>query len=388
MNEPPIIRDRRRGPKKAARAGTRISAAFRPVDVSGGAATYAYPGMDTVVPEDGRRALVTGSFAALLHLGLLAFLFLLASLAPHLDDVLIPVQLIKDLPETPDTPAPAPKTLAERRTPRFAPSVQSVAPQIVNPRVIADATPRVTVEAVRMNAVTAVRGPTAIDPRSISVETVRRVDPLATQRARTLDLPTAIGAAVHGPVKIDAPSGPSAGPRRVDVATPVKSMGTGTLSIGSGSSVQEGIVSNRDVLGAPTGQVLVSVDTAVGEGLLRGPGGTGTGGPSGSRAEAIDIECANRPEVARYLDAVNLRTYDRWQLPPGVPPSEVQLRFKIDVAGSATNVELVRAENNALGASAVDAMRAASPFPPMPESVRCLSGHRIRATFRNESSAS
>jgi TonB family protein len=58
----------------------------------------------------------------------------------------------------------------------------------------------------------------------------------------------------------------------------------------------------------------------------------------------------------------------------------VQLRFRIDVAGSASGVELASG-NNALGADAVDAMRAASPFPPMPDSARCLADKNLLLTF-------
>ena len=133
--------------------------------------------------------------------------------------------------------------------------------------------------------------------------------------------------------------------------------------------------------GTPTGAPLVSIDTAVGEGLLRGSGGSGTGlGPSGM----TDQECIAKPEVARYLEGVKQKTLERWILPPGVgADKEVKLRFQLDAAGSATHVSVVRASDNALGASAVDALRAAAPFPPMPDSARCLSRVPIVATFTN-----
>jgi len=44
---------------------------------------------------------------------------------------------------------------------------------------------------------------------------------------------------------------------------------------------------------------------------------------------------------------------------------------------------VVSADDNALGASAVDALRAAAPFPPMPEPVRCLSDFSLIGTFTN-----
>jgi hypothetical protein len=48
-------------------------------------------------------------------------------------------------------------------------------------------------------------------------------------------------------------------------------------------------------------------------------------------------------------------------------------------------VELVRSSDNALGVSAVDALRAASPFPPIPDRARCLAQRRLIGTFTNPS---
>jgi TonB family protein len=159
-------------------------------------------------------------------------------------------------------------------------------------------------------------------------------------------------------------------------------MGTGTLAIGSGSSVKEGVVTGRDVLGSPEGAPLVSIDTSVGEGNLRGSGGDGTSVLAGGEAAAT--ECLGRREVRQYLDDVEERTISRWVLPPGVQADQkVTLQFKLDAAGSATSVSLKRASDNALGASAVDALRAAAPFPPMPDAARCLALVPITATFTN-----
>ena len=161
------------------------------------------------------------------------------------------------------------------------------------------------------------------------------------------------------------------------VAAGGTSTGTGRLVIGGGSSVREGVVSNRDVLGSPNGAPLASVDTKVGEGILRGSGGSG-------ESVVSETECFQKPEVQAYLDQVTNRMYERWVLPPSVPEDQhVTLRFKLDVAGSASNVSLVKASDNALGLSAVDALRAASPFPAMPDAARCLVRVPIVATFSN-----
>ncbi len=68
--------------------------------------------------------------------------------------------------------------------------------------------------------------------------------------------------------------------------------------------------------------------------------------------------------------------------PAGTPiGTKVVLRFELDASGTATKVEYDDTANPELGASAVAAMRAASPFPAMDDSVRCLAGKRLKATF-------
>jgi TonB family protein len=360
-------------------ATRRVAAAF---DGSVAAATAAdFPGLTLREPENSRRTWVTGGAAAALHFGLLGFLVLLASLAPQVAEEIIPVQLMHEEPPRSEDPAPAPKALAERRFPNFAPQVQTVAPQIINPRVIAEAAPAVRADVLQMDAVSSVVAPRQITRSSAPVvERVSAVNSPIRARASAVDVRGVGGPAVRGPIKIDAPVGPSVGPRKVDVASTVPSMGTGKLEIGGrGSSVREGVISNRDVVGSPSGAPLVSIDTAVGDGLLRGSGGTGT-----SVMAQTASECLDRPEVRAYLDQVQKRTLDRWILPPGIKAdNRVTLRFQLDVAGSAISVSLVRASNNALGASAVDALNAAAPFPPLPNRVRCLARVPITATFSN-----
>jgi TonB family protein len=324
---------------------------------------------------------LSGSFAAFFHFGALGILILFASLAPVIEEELIPVQLIKEEQTRPDEPAPAPKALAERRFRNFAPAVQSVQPQIVNPRVIADASPAVNAEALQMDSVSSVVAPTQISRSATVVERVSAVNSPIAARASAVDVKGIGAPAVRGPVRADLPTGPSVGPRQVAVSSTGRTMGTGKLAIGGGSSVREGVISNRDVLGSPTGAPLVSIDTAVGEGNIRGSGGEGSSVFAGGGSKT---DCFGRSDVQRYLSEIEYRTLSRWQLPPGVSADQkVTLRFQLDVAGSATSVRLVRASDNALGASAVDALRAAAPFPPMPESVRCLARVPITATFSN-----
>jgi TonB family protein len=302
-----------------------------------------------------------------------------------IEEVIIPVQILKDEPPPPEPtkeeaePAPAPKALAERRSLEYAPAVQAVQPQIVNPRVVADAAPAVNAEALQMDAVNSVAAPKQINRSSATVvERVSAVNSAVAARASAVDVGTAAGPVVRGPVRADVPAGPSAGPRQVAVAAGGNTTGTGRLTIGGGSSVREGVVSNRDVLGSPNGAPLASVDTQVGEGNLRGGSG-GTG-----ESVVSETACFQKPEVKAYLGQVQNRTLERWVLPPSVSADQqVTLRFKLDVAGSASSVSLVRASDQALGLSAVDALRSASPFPAMPEAARCLVRVPIVATFSN-----
>jgi TonB family protein len=244
----------------------------------------------------------------------------------------------------------------------------------------------VNAEALEMESVASVVAPTQIQRSHTVVEHVSAVQSSAAARATAVDIASVGVPAVRGPVRVVAPVGPSVGPRAVAVASTGATMGSATLDIGSGSSVREGIVSTRDVRGSSTGALLVSVDTQVGDGFLGGTGGTGTGTGGGGVAGAG--RCNDRPEVQAYMAQIRTRTLERWKLPPGVPVNErVTLRFKLDVAGSASSVQVVKASDNALGASAVDAMRSASPFPPIPEAARCLAQGRIRATFSSESVA-
>jgi TonB family protein len=334
------LRFRRRHKRKPAAHHRAVQLTFDP-PASGRALAVAYPGYGCPDEEGGKRRLTTALLAALVHFGALATLMILAALAPV---------------------------------------IQAVAPQIVNPHVIAEAAPAIQAEALQMNAVSSVAAPTQISRAATVVERVSAVSSVARATASSVDI-AAVGApVVRGPTRIDGPVGASVGPRQVTAAAIGPSSGTALEIGGSGSSVSEGILSNRDVVGSPDGALVVAVDTAVGDGFLRGSDG---GSPSGASIVS-KTACMQRPEVRSYLSSVKDRTLARWVLPPGVDPDkEVTLRFRLDSAGSASNVSVVRTEDNALGASAVDALRAASPFPPMTDEVRCLTQVPIVGTFSN-----
>jgi len=271
----------------------RIGAAF-----TQGAGPVAAPGdvpIEFYEPEaNSRKAGFSAAF--LMHGGALAILILFASLAPVIDEEIIPVALLRE--EQPDAPEPAPakKALAERRSTNYAPAVQAVQPQIINPRVIADASPAIEAKALDMDAVSSVAAPTEITRTSpVVVDRVSAVASVAQATATQVNVASVGGPVVRGPVRANLPVGPSVGPRKVEGVASGTTMGTGKLTIGSGSSVRDGVLSDRDVIGSPDGAPLASVNTAVGEGLRHGPGGgNGTG-------QASAMSCFGLPGVQRSL---------------------------------------------------------------------------------------
>jgi len=366
----------------------RLGAAFKAGPPAAGR-REPFPGMNLEVVRDRGETVRSTTLSAVIHgLALLLLLFL-AYLTPAIREEVLPVTLIKETPPPPPPPkeeevklepkpepepAPAPKALAERRSMDFAPQAQAVAPQVINPTVIQQAAPAVNAEALKLNTVAPAVAPKDIAHVTAVAETVNVSQSLAAAQTAKVDLGASAAPALRGQAVAAAPIGISSGPRQI-VANGNTS-GTGTaVNMGNGSSVREGIASNRDVLGSPDGGPIADVNTRVGNGLMRGEGGTGTGGGG-------DGDCLNRPEVQQYQEQLRQRMYSRWQAPNDAPVnSKVQLRFSLDPSGSVISAGLVSAGNEALGQSAVEALRSSSPFQAMPERVRCLARRSLIGTF-------
>lgn len=402
---------RHRIPKPTPMRTLRIGEAAR----LGLAPALPFPGLPAPPADGGRRRRVASALSALVHAAAIGVLLAVAVLNPPVKEEVVPVQILREKPAPPPAPkpkieakreepkppppkpvvakapaptpapapkpapappAPAPKALAERRSPTFNPSAQTVTPQVVNPSVIAKAAP-VAAERIEMNTVQSVAAPKQISRSATSVETVSAVPSVAAAAVSKVDLGAAGGPALRGSADgAGGAAGPSVGPKAV--ATGGKSVGTGAVDLGDGSSVREGIASNRDVLGSPDGPQLANVNTRVGTGNLKGPGGEGT--TLGGNVSAT--ECDARPEVQAYLAQVKDRTLARWVSPPDTPSgSRATLSFQLDVGGSASRVAIVNSANPKIGASVVEAMRSASPFPPMSDRVRCLAGRVMKGIF-------
>ncbi len=401
---------RRRDPRPSPMRDLRVGAAAR----SGAIPRLAFPGMGSSEPERSARRWTAGLLAVAAHAALLGGLVLSSMLNPPEEkDEPIPIALLPPPPPPPrpeppmqrapepapvpaprpppvpqakpepaPAPAPAPKALAERRSVNFAPQAQAIQPQVVNPTVIAKPSAAIEARKLDVNTVSSVAAPREISRSPLAVESVQAAPSPVAATASRVDLGSAGAPALRGPIERNAPVGVSVGPRQV-VASGT-TVGTGTATTGDGSSVREGMLSSRDVLGTPDGPRLANVNTRVGNSNLKGPGGTGTVLGGG------DTNCDTRPEVLAYMDQIKNRTLARWATSGSTPAGRVRakLRFQIDVGGSASRVEMVSADDTRVGASVVDALRAASPFPPMTDRVRCLADSQLTATFTLDTTSS
>jgi TonB family protein len=378
-----IISGRRRHSQKRGHGnrGPILKAVFAP-PAAGGAATLDLPAL--LLPsfeDDNKRAWKSALFSLLFHFGGAAVLLYIAAITRVIPEDILPVTLLREdaLPEA----APAPKALAERRSSNFNPVMAAIQPRIVTPRVVARATASVHAQALQMDSVSAVQAPTQVQRNTAVVERVSAIETKTRIRAATVDVSNVTGPVVRGPVQVSALTNPNAGPRQVTAARTGNTAGMAPVQIGGdASSLQNGIVTGRNIEGAPIGIRVAAVDTQIGDGYLGGSGGSGNGVYDAT--PTARTECFQRDDVTQYLVSVKDRTVARWILPPGLDSDHsVTLNFRIDTAGSATHVSFVRASDNALGASAADALRTAAPFPPMDAGIRCLAGHQIRATFTN-----
>ena len=399
MRAVPMIR--RRTPRPTPMSRLRLGAAAR----SGAAAVLPFPGIELPEPEGRGRRISAALLAGGLHLALFATLLAVVWLTPPKEkEEVIPIELVKVEPPPPPpppkpavekvverppapvpvpipkppAPAPAPKALAERRSVNFEPSAQAIAPQVVNPSVIQKASPSIDAKSLDVKALQASASvPTEIrTASSLAVQTVAAVTNVAVPNApRAVDVGSVSAPAVRGPIQSASQVGAMVGPKAI-AAPGSGSVGAGSVvRSGDGSSVREGAVTGRDVLGSPDGERLANVNTRVGQGNLKATGeGTTLGGDA--------ADCDSRPEVAAYQAQVKERVRARWVAPPNMHAGvKATLTWQLDVSGSATSVKLVNAPSSEAGNSVVEALRAASPFPPMSDRVRCLANRRLTGTF-------
>lgn len=122
------------------------------------------------------------------------------------------------------------------------------------------------------------------------------------------------------------------------------------------------------------------------EGIREGKGASGGGTGIGSGGGSLSGLSSN-PDFAPYFKMIESRVRSVWQYPEGISGRhEIYLSFALDRAGKLIRVEVMDSKDSRLSKSAVEAMKRASPFPPIPESLKSLAGEELgfRFTVDNE----
>ena len=117
--------------------------------------------------------------------------------------------------------------------------------------------------------------------------------------------------------------------------------------------------------GSGTGPLGVPGGSRSGSGLAGGGTGSGTGGGG------LDgVKGASNLDFNRYLEQLEKRVKSVWKYPEEVAGvQEVAVRFSLDRAGKLIQAQVLDSSDTRLNTSAIDAMKRASPFPPIPESL-------------------
>jgi TonB family protein len=114
-----------------------------------------------------------------------------------------------------------------------------------------------------------------------------------------------------------------------------------------------------------------------GTGLAGAGTGAGTGGGSMTGLRGLSSADYNQ-----YLDRLKKRVESVWKFPEGVSGvQKVSILFTLDRAGRLVQSEVLDSTDTRMNASAVEAMKRASPFAPIPESLKDLANTPLRMQF-------
>ena len=149
--------------------------------------------------------------------------------------------------------------------------------------------------------------------------------------------------------------------------------GTGIRSLKDGAQVPgalKGTGSGAAPYGVPGG-------IKSGTGIAGGGTGTGVGGGSSTGLKGIPAADFNN-----YFNQLKRRVESVWKFPDGVSGlQKVGVVFTLDRSGRLIKADVLESSDPRLNAGAVEAMKKASPFPPIPESLKDLANEPLRMQF-------
>jgi TonB family protein len=149
--------------------------------------------------------------------------------------------------------------------------------------------------------------------------------------------------------------------------------GTGIRGLKEGAQVP-GALKNTGSGAAPYG---VPGGIKSGTGIAGGGTGSGTGGGSSTGLKGIPAADFNN-----YFNQLKRRVESVWKFPDGVSGlQQVGVVFTLDRSGKLIKADVLESSDPRLNAGAVEAMKKASPFPPIPESLKDLANEPLRMQF-------
>ena len=87
-------------------------------------------------------------------------------------------------------------------------------------------------------------------------------------------------------------------------------------------------------------------------------------------------------DYASYISMIREKVQSKWKFPSGLSGLQtVTLRFVLDIDGKLVSVEVMNSTDARLNGSAMEAMNLASPFAPIPESLKKLAGQLMVVKF-------
>ena len=117
--------------------------------------------------------------------------------------------------------------------------------------------------------------------------------------------------------------------------------------------------------------------SASGTGMAGGGTGAGSGGGS-----VTGLKGLSSADYNRYLSQLKKRVESVWKYPDGVSGvQKVAILFTIDRSGRLMQSEVLESTDARLNASAVEAMKRAAPFAPIPENLKDLANTPLRMQF-------
>jgi len=149
--------------------------------------------------------------------------------------------------------------------------------------------------------------------------------------------------------------------------------GPGIKALKEGAQIP-GALKGSGTSGAPYG---VPGGIKGGTGIAGGGTGTGVGGGSSTGLKGVPAADFNN-----YFNQLKRRVESVWRFPDGVSGlQKVGVVFTLDRSGRLIKADVLESSDPRLNAGAVDAMKKASPFPPIPESLKDLANEPLRMQF-------